>query len=303
MSARKKSVPEEDLQEEVSVRSSSAKNQNGNTSYLIALGVMLILFAGTVVILISSPQGKKILGRAPDTNAPVANVNVPVAETNTNVNTPPPGPVLNDMGLPEGGQVELVNAMDESNTSIADQKVVWRSASGDVTLVEHASDLLPALKAGSSALVIVARPSGSTRTIFAFGCSGGCDAPGATQPIAFDPALRAFIPLINTPNHYITSAQLSPNQRRMWYTGPSSEAEQRELWVYDFVNDRQTSAIRLPAGESLTEFEVELGPRAVHVTWTDPTMLEYKVYRGGGTVPSFERPRTEIATRTVSVPQ
>ncbi|TAK05375.1 hypothetical protein EPO33_05430 [Patescibacteria group bacterium] len=295
MPPKKKSAPED-----LSVPAPS-KKQDGSTGYLIALGVMLVLFAGTVVILLASPQGKKLLGRAPSANS---NANAPAAggNANANTNTPAEEPA-EEPGLPVGGQVELVNAMDADNVVIVDQKVIWRSESGDLTLVEHASDLLPALKAGDSALVIVARPSGSTRTIFAFGCAGGCDAPGATQPIAFDPALRAFIPLINPPDHYIAGSLLSPNQRRMWYTGPSGE-EQRELWVYDFVNDKQTVAVRLPAGESLTECVPEIGPpESVRIRWTDPTMLEYKVYRGSGTVPFCERPRTEIATRTVSVPQ
>ncbi len=303
MPPKKKDAPEETS---APAPSTPKKKQDGGTGYLIALGVMLVLFAGTVVILLSSPQGKQLLGRAPAANAPAANVNTPTPETNTNVNapTPAPEPVLNAMGLPEGGQVELVNAMDESNTSIADQKVVWRSATGDVTLVEHASDLLPALKAGNSAIVIVARPSGSNRTIFAFGCAGGCDAPGATQPMAFDPALKAFIPLINAPDFYIAANQVSPNQRRMWYTGVSGDTEERELWVYDFVNDRQTLAIRLPASESLTECAPEIGLSvSTSIRWTDPTMLEYKVYRGSGTVPFCERPRTETATRTIVVPQ
>lgn len=284
--------------------STPAKKQNGGTGYLIALGVMLVLFAGTVVILLSSPQGKQLLGRAPDVNAPAANVNTPAPETNTNSNAPAPAPepVLNAMGLPEGGQVELVNAMDESNTSIADQKVVWRSATGDITLVEHASDLLPALKPGNSALVIVARPSGSNRTIFGFTCSGGCDAPGATKPMAFDPALKAFIPLINAPDFTITAVQLSANQRRLWYSGPFMEPEQRELWVYDFVNDKRTLAIRLPTAESLTQSESEFAI-TVNIRWSDPITLEYKVYRGGGTVPDTTRPRTETATRTAVVPQ
>lgn len=298
MPPKKKSAPEE------SSAPASAKKQDGGTNYLIALGVMLVLFAGTVVILLGSPQGKKLLGRAPAVNAPPpappsqggenANANAPAEEP-----TEEPGPG----GLPAGGQVELVNFMDADNVMIEDQKVVWRTTDGDTTLVEHASDLLPGLRDGGSTLVIVARPSGSTRTIFAFGCAGGCDAPGAVRPIAFDPALRAFIPLINTPDHYIESSMLSPNQRRMWYTGPSGAVEQRELWVYDFVNDRQTSVLRLPTGESFTEYESEIGPVAVHVSWTDPTMLEYKVYRGGGAVPLYESRRTEIATRTVSVPQ
>lgn len=281
----------------------ASKGPDGNaTTYLIALGIVLALFAGTVILLLSTPQGRQILGKKAEAPAMEQKEEGDAMAPKEGDTMEPEAEEPRDaMGLPEGGQVELVNTMD-ADAFVSDQKVVWRSATGDVTLVEHASDLLPALRAGGDILTIVARPSGSTRTIFAFTCEG-CDAPGAYRPIAFDPALRSFIPLINAPSHYITAAQLSPNQRRMWYTGPDGEAEQRELWVYDFVNDRQTLAVRLPAGESLTQYEPELGPKAVTVRWTDPTALEYKVYRGGGTVPSYERPRTEIATRTASVPQ
>lgn len=299
MSPRKKSVPEE-----TSAPASSGKKKDGGTSYLIALGVMLVLFAGTVVILLGSPQGKKLLDRAPaatgNENAPTINEPSP----NANVNTPEEEPVEEPGpgGLPAGGQVELVNTMEEGGAVIVDQKVVWRTAEGDTTLVEHVRDLLPGLSQ-YGALFLYARPSASQRVIFTRGCVGDCDVAPA-NPIAFDPALKAFIPLLNAPERMqLMAAQLSANQNRMWFTGPSEEEEQRELWVYDFVKDTRTSVIRLPAGESMTEFQVELGPAAVHVTWTDPTELEYKVYRGGGTVPSFERPRTEIATRTVSVPQ
>ncbi len=282
----------------------ASKGPDGNaTTYLIALGILLALFAGTVVLLLSTPKGKELLGRAPapsGVEGPAANA---PAMANGNANVPPPGPALNEMGLPEGGRVELVDTLDADGVMVVDQKVVWRSESGDITLVEHASDLLPALKEGSSALGIVGRPSGSTRVIFAFGCAGGCDAPGLYRPMAFDPALRAFIPLINAPDHYIGAGQLSPNERRMWFTGPSDDIEQRELWVYDFVNDKQTLAIRLPNSETLTAYEPEIGPKAVTIRWVDPTQLEYKVYRASAAVPSYERPRTEIATRTASVPQ
>ncbi len=121
--------------------------------------------------------------------------------------------------------------------------------------------------------------------------------------MAFDPALKAFIPLINSPDFYISAGQVSPNQRRMWFIGPNGETEQRELWVYDFVNDKQTLAIRLPATESLTQYESEIGPIIVNIHWIDPITLEYKVYRGGGTVPASTRPRTETDTRTAVVPQ
>lgn len=289
MPPKKKTVPEAP-----SMPSAPHPGDSG-TNYVIAIGVLLALFAGTVLILLSSPQGKRFLSR---TNAPAAeNTNAPEAET-----PPVNEPAEEAEGLPEGGSVELVNIMDADNVVITDQKIVWRTEAGDTLLVASVNALLPALVANRQALYLFARPTNERRVFFTRSCNGPCDA-GGEGLIAFDPELRAFIPLLNVPNVAMSHVLVSPNQRRMAYLqGFDAEGEARELWVYDLVADGQTRLVVLPAGESFTSALLEFDGSAVgSITWIDPALISYKVYRAGGRIPGTDRPRTEVATRTVIV--
>ncbi len=277
------------------------RKKDGGMNSLIVIGLLLVLFAGTVVLLLSSPQGKQFLTQEGAKNEESGEKSVPATNQATNANVGAPAPVLNAMGLPEGGEVALVNSMDESNTSIASQKIVWRATSGDTVLVEDVRALLPGLSQ-YQALGIFARPTSDTRVYFVQGCAGACD--GAPHNIvAFDPKFRAFIPLLNAPNIAYDTAALSQNQHHIVYVqGIDTDGEARELWVYDFTKDQATRLLTLPAGESLSSALSEFdGAPVTAISWVDDATISYKVYRAGGRVPGTERPRTEVATRTVAL--
>lgn len=298
MPPKKKSAPDE-----MPTPAAAPTKKDGGMGSVIALGVMLVLFAGTVIILLSSPQGKKLLSRAPAVNG---NENAPAANepsANANVNAPAE-PELNEFGLPAGGQVELVNTMDADNVVITDQRLVWRTEDGDTVLVASINALLPALPANFEALFLFARPTGDRKVYFTRNCNGGCDGKGVGI-LAFDPAVRAFIPLLNVPDVHTADMELSPNQRRAAYvSGYDDDGETRELWVYDLIGDSRTRIVTLPEGETFTRALQEIDESAdFQVSWVDPTQLTYEVYRAGGRVPFSERARTPIATRSVSVPQ
>lgn len=283
----------------------ASKGPDGNaTTYLIALGIVLALFAGTVILLLSTPQGRQILGKKAETPAmEQKEEGDAMAPKEGDAMEPEAEEPRDAMGLPEGGQVELVNTLDADNVIILDQKLVWRTAAGDTTLVESVNALLPALPADASALYLFARPTSERRVYFTRSCNGPCDA-GGQGIIAFDPDLRAFIPLLNVPDIAMSHAWASPNQRRIAYlAGVDADGEARELWVYDLPADRQTRLVLLPAGESLSaEISDFDGASVPDLSWIDPTRISYKVYRAGGRVPSSsDGARTPIATRTATI--
>lgn len=291
MPPRKKKVVDAELPQ--SPPPLPTKKGVSQTSYLAVIGILLALFAGSVVFLLSSPKDD---GQTPPANAPV-NININTPVVNTPVNEPPP------VVIDESGSVELVNMMSADGISIDDQKIVWRSeGKADQVLVESVNVLLPGLVANNSAIYLFATPTNATRVYYAMSCRGPCDA-GLHTLISFDPKTRSFIPLLNAPDIQLRPDHLSSNKQRLSYVaGIDEDGEARELWIYDLVKDTRAKLITLPETESLTQALLEFdGSPATNITWKDPTALSYKVYRAGGRIPGTENPRREIATRTANI--
>ena len=271
--------------------SKSRIGDHSDAKWFIIIGVLLTLFAGSVVLLVKSPQIRTIFVRLP----------VPAPEEAAQPEEAA-APALE--GLPEGGSVELVDVANAEG-DITDQKVVWRTGSSDTGLIESVNTLLPALENGRRVLALFARPTGIGglgRVFFSvqfdpFADPEG-DMPFPLQLISFDPVLRAFIPLLNAPDVLSERTALSPNQHRIAYADAEDEGENlREIWIYDLVKDKRSRVVTLATSESLTSpFELRPG---VQFAWKDPSLLQYKVYRAGEAGVSLERQL--IATRTVKI--
>src|SRR3989338_95333 len=174
-------------------------------------------------------------------------------------------------------------------------------------LVESVRTLLPGLTSNNEALFIFAKPTNEARVFFAANCYYACDSL-PHDLIAFDPKLRAFIPLLNAPRGDLIAVNLSQNQRRLAFGGPADElGEIRELWVYDLVDDKLSRPLTLPSTESLPAYQARAEGDAplvsrIDVSWKDPTQVTYKVFRAGGTIPEgSSAARKPTATRTTQV--
>src|SRR3989344_5799701 len=126
--------------------SKSRIGDHSDAKWFIIIGVLLTLFAGSVVLLVKSPQIRTIFVRlpvpAPEEAAQAEEAAAPALEC-----------------LPEGGSVELVDVANAEG-DITDQKVVWRTGSSDTVLIESVNTLLPALENGRRVLALFARPTG-----------------------------------------------------------------------------------------------------------------------------------------------
>lgn len=276
-------------------RAPKSRLDHSDTKWFITIGVLLALFAGSVALLVKSPQIRVAI--SPRQEAPAPTAPSPVVEA--------PAPAPAPEGLPEGGSVELVN-VTVSDGNITDQKIVWRVESGDTILVESVNTLLPGLENGRRVLAVFARPTaigGTGRVIFSIqfdlfeGPEG--DMPLRLQIISFDPVLRSFIPLVNAPNVRRTLFEISPNGHRFAYADAQDEYQNlREIWVYNMVEDKLSRVLSLASSESLTSAMILIP--SIDLSWKDPLLLQYGVYRAApGEL--LDEARQRIATRTVKI--